>query len=102
MKFGVCCGAGRFAAVKRAGYDYIEAPLCDIAAMDAAAFAAYCAHLRENALAAETFNCFFPGGMQLVGEEAERRHLPKRCGAWRTSAIKRCRCPALVPMIPHG
>lgn len=72
MKFGVCCGAGRFAAVKRAGYDYIEAPLCDIAAMDAAAFAEYRARLREYALAAETFNCFFPGGMRLVGEEADR------------------------------
>ena len=53
MKFGVCCGISRFAAVKRAGYDYIEAPLCDFAAMDKAAFTDYGARLRECGLAAD-------------------------------------------------
>lgn len=72
MKFGVCCGAGRFAAVKRAGYDYIEAPLCDLAAMDKAAFTDYGARLRECGLAAETFNCFFKGDLPLIGENADK------------------------------
>lgn len=72
MKFGVCCGAGRFAAVKRAGYDYIEAPLCDLTAMDKAAFTDYGARLRECGLAAETFNCFFKGDLPLIGENADK------------------------------
>ncbi len=71
MRFGVCCGAGDFCAVRNAGYDYVEGNLTDVAGMDASSLAAYKAALAENGLAAECFNCFFPGDFRLVGEDVD-------------------------------
>ena len=67
MKFGVCCIPEQFEIVKKAGYDYVEMPLCIIADKTDKEFEEYVRPLKECGLMAETFNSFFKSDMRIAG-----------------------------------
>ena len=66
MRFGVCCGSDKFEFIRKAGYDYGEMCLNQIADMDEAAFGRTRDEVEKSGILAETFNCFF-GGVRLTG-----------------------------------
>ena len=68
MKFGVCTGAENLHAVERAGYDYVELNLASLTALDADSFSRLADTFDASGIKAESYNCFFPGGFSLVGE----------------------------------
>ena len=74
MKFGVCTGFENLREVTRAGYDYIEANLTQLEGMSNEDFSRIADLIDASPLKAEAYNCFFPGGFSLVGEnfDAER------------------------------
>ena len=71
MRFGVCCGYDRWELLKDAGYDYAEGNLTSVAMADDARLDAMM-KARENAkIDVESFNCFFPGDIQLMSGDDE-------------------------------
>lgn len=87
MRLGVCGNAAEAEAIARAGYDYIELCLADIANRSEADFAAAKAALAKSGLTAETFNCFFPGEIALLGEKADR----EKIAAYTDKALRRAK-----------
>ena len=80
MKFGVCCGVENLPVLRQYGYDYIELNFSNLSLAEEQAFEQTRAQLRQYGIAAESFNCFFPGGVNLnadvdyewIAEYAER------------------------------
>ena len=72
MRFGVCTSdVNRFAAVKAAGYDYIEFALVELAKMSDEAFETFKARVEEVGLPIESYNGFFGADLKLVGESVD-------------------------------
>ena len=72
MRFGVCTAdVNRFAAVKEAGYDYIEFALVELVKMSDEAFETFKAKVQEIGLPIESYNGFFPPDLKIVGEEID-------------------------------
>ena len=70
MRFGVCCSADRFAALKSAGYDYAEMNLSALDAMAKPEFEACAEASAQSSLPVEAVNCFF-GDFRLTGPGAD-------------------------------
>lgn len=71
MKLGVCCNLTDAAAVRAAGYDYIEPPLFTLAQMTEAELAQARDTLRDNGLTMDCVNGFFPAHFRLTGTDAD-------------------------------
>ena len=79
MKFGCCSffvattpdrvGMERVETIARAGYDYVELPMAELAALDDAAFAQYKARLDAIGLPCPRANNFIPPAMRFTGED---------------------------------
>ena len=68
MKFGVCCDYEKLPLVIAAGYDYIELNMTRLIKMDDVEYAKLVNIFDESPIKAETYNCFFPGEIRLVGD----------------------------------
>ena len=68
MRFGVCCDSSLFAAMKAAGFDYGEMNLTALSAMSDEEYDRVRREVEESGMAAEAFNCFFPGTVRLTGD----------------------------------
>ena len=68
MKFGVCCGIDKLPLLQKHGYDYIELNFSNIALAGEEEFGEICEKIRHSGLPAESFNCFFPSGVNLNKE----------------------------------
>ena len=71
MRFGVCCDSSHFAEIKKAGYDYGEMNLSALAALSEEDFLRVKAEVEASGIAAEAFNCFFPGTTRLTGPDVD-------------------------------
>ena len=82
MQFGVCIGAGgldqwgvgysRIPNAAKLGFDYVELPLFQVAAMPDAAFEDELLwRLTDVGIPALACNCFFPGDVRLTGPERD-------------------------------
>ncbi len=82
MKFGVCGtltgkneDGSQFdlpAAVKAAGFDYIELPLSTLAGLGENEFEEVLRSMERSGLPCEACNLFFPGSLRLTGPDADR------------------------------
>jgi len=70
MKIGICTSPETLAAAKRIGFDYAELNLSAVAALSEEDFTALFAAVQENGLPVEAMNVLFPGGITLVGSQA--------------------------------
>lgn len=82
IRFGCCCsGAKSVAVIKAAGYDYFEFNFTVLSAMSEQEFGELEQTVRQLGFYGETFNCFFPGNIALVGPnidlDAVRAHAHK-------------------------
>ena len=68
IRYGVCAGEDVLQDVIDAGFDYIEMNLARLAGMSDGEFDTLAAAVDSSPIKAESFNCFFPGGIALVGE----------------------------------
>ncbi|MBP5209697.1 MAG: sugar phosphate isomerase/epimerase [Clostridia bacterium] len=68
MRFGFCASPDRAAALKAAGYDYLEGHLFNLSQKTDAEVAEWRRMLADAGMRAEAFNCCFPWNWQLVGE----------------------------------
>ena len=65
MKFGVCCGVEHLPLLRQYGYDYIELNFSNLAQAEEKEFEQTRAQIEQYGICAESFNCFFPGGVNL-------------------------------------
>jgi len=85
MRFGVCCDSSLFAEIKKAGYDYGEMNLSAVYALSETDFCRVQSEVEASGIAAEAFNCFFPGSMRLTGPEVDFEAIE----AYAKAALKR-------------
>lgn len=81
MKFGYCLnmvatrpdrtGAEHLETLKKLGFDYVELPCAEMAALDDEAFEAFKAHVKAVGVPCETSNNFFPPKMRLTGPDVD-------------------------------
>jgi len=74
MRFGVCASVRDVEQVARAGFDYLECPVTELALMVEADFREAVGRLRDSAVGAEACNLFFPG-LRMTGPEVDRTAL---------------------------
>ena len=80
MKIGYCLnmvatcpdgtGAEHLGTLKKLGYDYVELPCAEVAALDDEAFDALAAKVSETGVPCEASNNFFPPSVRLTGPDA--------------------------------
>ena len=68
IRYGVCTGFENLGEVARAGYDYMEANLTQLAMMSSEEFSRIADLVDAEQIKVEAYNCFFPGDFALVGE----------------------------------
>lgn len=71
MRFGLCGDYGQLELAKRAGFQYLEMKVTEIAGWDYVTFRHHLAEIRESGMECRCFNVLFPGDMSLLGEEAD-------------------------------
>jgi sugar phosphate isomerase/epimerase len=73
MKFGVCGGLERFAAIAAAGAEYLEPSVATDAAPEGprSDWAGKLAQIHDAGLTAEAWNCWVPGDLKVVGPQAD-------------------------------
>lgn len=73
MRFGVCGGPARFRAIVAAGAEYIEPAVAYDAMPENSenAWAEHLAQLRDSGLTAESWNCWIPSDLKIVGPLAD-------------------------------
>lgn len=69
MRFGVCTGIENAALLKEIGYDYIELNLSKQDEITEEQMREQVSLLKGLNLYSETFNCFYPAGKRIVGED---------------------------------
>ena len=67
-KFGVAVDIDKIGDIAETGYDYIELPLSLVAAGNEENFQKYLTAIQNAPIQAESFNCFFPGHIALMGD----------------------------------
>lgn len=85
MEIGICAGIDQAAYAAKAGYDYIELPLCGLAALSDKEYIENRKTLERAGLPCRAFNLLLPGGMKILGGESDRGELEK----YAESAFKR-------------
>ncbi|MBO5778171.1 MAG: sugar phosphate isomerase/epimerase [Clostridia bacterium] len=78
MKIGVCASADRAALLSELGYDYIELTFNQLPNMEEDRFRQQIDLLMRAGLAAESYNCFFPGDIQLYAPDGNQDALLRR------------------------
>ena len=71
MKFGVCCEYEKLPIVVASGYDYIELNMTRLIKADGDEYAKLVRIFDDSPIKAETYNCFFPGEIKLVGDTSD-------------------------------
>ena len=71
MRFGLCGDYGQLELAKRAGFQYLEMKVTEIAGWDDVTFRHHLEEIRESGMECRCFNVLFPGDMSLLGEEAD-------------------------------
>ncbi len=71
MKFGLCGDASYIDVVKDLGYDYLELPMAQTAALPESEFVALYERLARANVKAEVCNVFLPRTVRLTGEQAD-------------------------------
>jgi len=88
VRLGVCANLKNLDAVAAAGFDYIEPSAADIAALDAAGFAAVKQQVLASKLRCESFNSFIRRpDLNVVGEEVHDAALVD----YMETTLERCR-----------
>lgn len=80
MKFGVCCGVEQLPLLRQFCYDYIELNFSNVTLATEKEFEEIQEQLQHYGICAESFNCFFPSGVNLnadvdyemIGEYAKK------------------------------
>lgn len=85
MKLGVCTSIPNAAQMAQLGYDYIEPPLREIAALSPTSFAGQRRMLADAGIACEVMNCMLPGELRVTGPSAEM----SRAGGYLAAAFER-------------
>ena len=67
MRYGICTDINYAGRVKKAGFDYIELKTYDVALADEKRFHQIGMQLRENEIACEAINFFYPPSLKVVG-----------------------------------
>lgn len=75
MKLGICTSIPHAAQMAQLGYDYIEPPLREIAALSPEAFADQRRMLADAGIACEVMNCMLPGDLKVTGPSADLSRL---------------------------
>jgi D-psicose/D-tagatose/L-ribulose 3-epimerase len=71
MRFGLCTKLEQIDTAGSLGFDYLELPLAQAAALDEAAFAQLKQTVARSHAPAEACNIFFPADLRLTGEKAD-------------------------------
>jgi len=71
IRYGVSCQFDKYDDVVKAGYDYIEPALNDIAKKSDEEIKAIEKRIAEKGIKAECVNCFFPWEISIVGEKLD-------------------------------
>lgn len=77
MEIGICAGIDQASFAAKAGYDYIELPLCTLAALSEKEFSDAQKTIGQAGIPCRAFNLLLPGGMKILGEQADRKLLEK-------------------------
>ena len=72
MRIGVCTSIHNLGKAARAGFEYVECPVTELALMEEAEFGRAMVALRDSAVKVEVCNLFFPG-IRMTGPEADVR-----------------------------
>ena len=78
MKIGVCASADRAGLLREVGYDYIELAFNQLSNMEEERFHLQFDLLQQAGIAAESYNCFFPGDIQLYAPDTNQDDLLRR------------------------
>ncbi len=71
MRFGICRGLEDMEAAARAGFDYVEPPVREIApAVGEGDMEALVRRAADSPIKPEAFNCFIPGDLKVTGPDA--------------------------------
>ena len=85
VSFGWCGGIEHAETYKRLGFDYVECPLTSLDLENESGLDEKLSLFRNSPVPALAFNLFFPGGMKVVGPEAEperiRRYVQRAASA---------------------
>jgi sugar phosphate isomerase/epimerase len=73
MRYGICTGPENLEIVARAGFDYVEFTLNQVAGWTDAAYKAVREQVQAAGIRVEACNGFFPWAMRVVGPEADRQ-----------------------------
>ena len=69
MQFGLCARLNRLEEAAALGFDYLELPLRELAALSAAEFDALLALQRRLGVKLPAFNCLLPGSIRLFAQD---------------------------------
>lgn len=75
MEIGICAGMELAVEAAKAGYDYIELPLCTIAMMTEDEFEEAKAEFVKAGIPCRAFNILLPGGMKMIGKNVDQKAL---------------------------
>ncbi len=89
MKIGVCTGPESLPLLESLGYDYFEANLSWLAGLDEETYREKTALLEASSLRAESYNCFFPGGIRLYAPDGDQEPLLSAVEAYCEKALSR-------------
>lgn len=85
MEIGICAGIDQASFAAKAGYDYIELPLCTLAALSEKEFSDARKTIERAGFPCRAFNLLLPGKMKILGEKPDRKQLEK----YAENALKR-------------
>lgn len=77
MKIGICAGMELAEEAAKAGYDYIELPLCTIAGMTDEEFETAKTEFERYGIPCRAFNLLLPGGMKILGKGVDLENVEK-------------------------
>ncbi|WP_251390242.1 sugar phosphate isomerase/epimerase family protein [Mediterraneibacter agrestimuris] len=75
MEIGICAGMELAKDAAKAGYDYIELPLCTIAEMPDEEFKRAKTEFEKRGIPCRAFNILLPGGMKIFGQDVDKKAL---------------------------
>ena len=101
MKIGYCAPACYIREVKEAGFDYIELPLCSIAAETDQSFEKILAQLKSENLPCLASNMFLPKSVRVTGNDGNSPVTGTK--AWKPGGSPRqLRGKKRSRRLPHG
>ena len=89
MKIGVCATPDKLPLLTELGYDYFETNFSWLASLDETAFREQTAMVEKYALASETYNIFFKGGMKLYAPDGNQDPLLREIATYADAGFAR-------------